>query len=796
MINFLLKRATLLFVLFSGQFVFGQANDVCANAITLTPNSGCSVTYSTATTNTGSAPFCSGSTNPDDDVWFKFTATCAAQGIEVKALSPMFDPVIEVKMLSCNGNNIACENSNPQGGDEFAGLSNLSIGTTYFIRVYDAGTGFAGNFNICIDEWCNPPPCGAGNPEPANTMQICANVPNMCNSNSICGSTVGYGSGPTPYTVDTWPELTNAFCGSIENNSFFSFVASQSTVEIRVYGNCFSGPGIQVMIFTLDNPTPPGTCNNGSVTSYGCYSPIGLDPAPTNGVPITFSGMTPGEKYYVMVDGFAGANCDYQFVIGYGVQPSVSVSPDKDTVCVNSSLTLVASGGSSGNYSWDPDPALNTTSGDTVIATFNNAGDYSFVVHTAASAYNCPTTDTAFIHAQSPTQPNSLSDMTHCERDTFSLTTVPNGILDTDYEWSFVPPGSGGTIHFTPNAHQTNVSGFAIGDGVYTVIFSEINAGCGASSDSMELTIEPAPDLVVTDDTIICGGAVLVLNASGASSYEWDNGQSTSNSFTVFPISDTVHYVTGFLGNCSLDDSVVITVNAQFPVLLTHSDTICKGDTATISVSGANDFEWFHNQSANPTQNESPDSNTIYYVLGTTDGCSTLDSALVKVNALPLVVLDDFDPSTVCVDNGTIPLPNAMPSGGVYAGNGVGVGSFDPAAADTGVHTIYYGYVDTNGCPNVDSTIITVEEACLGLNTIELGAVQLYPNPVVNELTINFASSNWNLKILDVNGKEVLNQKMSATSTTLQVGNWARSVYHILITDEDGSVYQSKIILE
>ncbi len=61
----------------------------------------------------------------------------------------------------------------------------------------------------------------------------------------------------------------------------------------------------------------------------------------------------------------------------------------------------------------------------------------------------------------------------------------------------------------------------------------------------------------------------------------------------------------------------------------------------------------------------------------------------------------------VCVGDSAFTLNGGVPAGGIYSGTGVSNGTFDPAVAGVGTHTITYTY--TNGfCTNLDSTTITV----------------------------------------------------------------------------------------
>ncbi len=76
------------------------------------------------------------------------------------------------------------------------------------------------------------------------------------------------------------------------------------------------------------------------------------------------------------------------------------------------------------------------------------------------------------------------------------------------------------------------------------------------------------------------------------------------------------------------------------------------------------------------------------------------------MHELPEVTLAAFD--DVCEDTLPFALTGGSPEGGVYFGDGVDDGEFDPALAGTGTHVITYEYTDENGCTGVATETITV----------------------------------------------------------------------------------------
>ena len=77
----------------------------------------------------------------------------------------------------------------------------------------------------------------------------------------------------------------------------------------------------------------------------------------------------------------------------------------------------------------------------------------------------------------------------------------------------------------------------------------------------LDLTVHPLPDLRCNNDTVVDYGFPVFLSASGADSYLWSTGDTTS-SITVFPEEDITYKVTGFMRNgCSDETSVTVRVN-------------------------------------------------------------------------------------------------------------------------------------------------------------------------------------------------------------------------------------------
>ena len=145
------------------------SNDDCINAIPLSVNLNCNPAIGTSTiTATASSliPTCAATgTNPDDDVWYEFTAVNIIEAVTVQSGSG-FNAVLQVFSGACGSlTSLACVNNTSTGGAESITLNNLTLGTKYYIRVYHYSSGSgSGAFTICVT---SPAPGCAGGFTPA-----------------------------------------------------------------------------------------------------------------------------------------------------------------------------------------------------------------------------------------------------------------------------------------------------------------------------------------------------------------------------------------------------------------------------------------------------------------------------------------------------------------------------------------------------------------------------------------------------------------------------------------------------
>ena len=188
-------------------------------------------------------------------------------------------------------------------------------------------------------------PCGQGAPIFYDSpMDVCA----TCDISAL----TNFSGNTSAFTADHINDLLGFCLGStIENNGWMGFVASDTVVEFKiVYSNCVnssnpSSIGLQAAILQTTNYTDFMTLACQHTTT----------PEPNDSFSIYTNGASVGGNYLLMIDGFAGSQCDFTVEVIHGVgSPPVGASTPitgSQTVCAGHTDTLlfgpVAGAGSS-----------------------------------------------------------------------------------------------------------------------------------------------------------------------------------------------------------------------------------------------------------------------------------------------------------------------------------------------------------------------------------------------------------------------------------------------------------------
>ena len=417
--------------------------------------------------------------------------------------------------------------------------------------------------------------------------------------------------------------------------------------------------------------------------------------------PIATPSSTTG--YTVTVsNGCGSANETVTVTVNTGPSPLVSAVPP---FCAGGSVMLSASGGDT--YSWLPIDDLDDPTSATPEASPPVPRDYTVTVGNDCGM--AMATVTVTVHPLP--NPTISPDTAICEGDTVTLSST--GGASSTYTWFPVDDLSDPNI-FNPVADPMDST-------IYTVTVTTVN-GC-VDSASITLGIYPLPSPMVLPDTAICSGQTISLLASGdsTSTYSWFPVDDLSDPNTSNPLAnphDTTTYtvtVTTEQG-CVDSNSTTVIVNPLPVPSVSDNDTICVGETDTLTATGGTWYVWSPGESLSdsliPSPLASPLSTTTYSVIIIgTNSCVDSINTTVVVNPLP-------DPmasaDTVICNNETVSL-NAT-GGDLYNWTPEtylsDTTSASPLASPLGpgIFKYYIEVTDTNGCMGTDSTQIRVSE--------------------------------------------------------------------------------------
>lgn len=252
-------------------------------------------------------------------------------------------------------------------------------------------------------------------------------------------------------------------------------------------------------------------------------------------------------------------------------------------------------------------------------------------------------------------------------------------------------------------AYNINVN--STGD--YSVTVTE---GSCTDRDTISIVVNPLPLVDIGNDTTVCDGFVLLLDAGNAgSAYAWNTGPATQTINAAVTGSYSVTVTDGNL--CWERDTLNLTVLNNADASITADTTLCSGDPAfnltAIDPGGiwtgtgvTNGSTGAYNPGAGPGNFE-----VIYTIAGQ---CGDADSVTMVIEQSLDATIASAGP--YCIIEGAVNL-SATDPGGLWSGIGITdnmAGTFDPATAGPGSHTITYTL--SGNCGDVDNIVIVVND--------------------------------------------------------------------------------------
>lgn len=128
-----------------------------------------------------------------------------------------------------------------------------------------------------------------------------------------------------------------------------------------------------------------------------------------------------------------------------------------------------------------------------------------------------------------------------------------------------------------------------------TTRLTVIGTGSDGCTDTATVLVR-VPTTSVSANATICRGASVQLRASGGSAYAWSPSTGLSDTTSASPVANpretTTYVVTIDLGDCTVRDTVRVTVLDSLIVRIEGPSQACAGDTVTLRATAGTAFEW------------------------------------------------------------------------------------------------------------------------------------------------------------------------------------------------------------
>lgn len=385
-----------------------------------------------------------------------------------------------------------------------------------------------------------------------------------------------------------------------------------------------------------------------------------------------------------------------------------------------------------------------------------------------------------------------LEDANGCiERDSIQLIFNPNPVVDlgpdslycdsfvvdlsqanTDYDWS---TGANSAIEVLTNS------------GSYSVLLTNQNSGC-ESRDTVDLVISATPIVELGNDTILCSGANLLLDAGNAGNvFSWNVGGTQQTQLASSSGIYAVEVISA--AGCTGVDSVEIAVGVPLNTELGPDFTLCQGQSETVSspIFGAS-YAWFldGNQLSNTDRNLMVTDFGSYSVVVTDSiGCVATDTIVALETGSGITA--EFLVSTIDLFAGdTLQFVNLSYPGTFNSYWSFGDGAFSIAEDPEHVYFAAGDYVATLEVDNGVCTSVLTKNLTIVPKTIAPAPVPteivindfshtlLYPNPNTGNFTVEvelLEEGELHITCIDMRGKVLFQEHETGQNFKLEYEN-------------------------
>jgi hypothetical protein len=578
--------------------------------------------------------------------------------------------------------------------------------------------------------------CTSVGPGPGSVSQLYANytgfvaAPNVCVGAAVpytvvigtCGGWYGVSigmyidynqngsfadAGDLVYSNTTYSSTANTYVGSIT----IPTTALVGTTRMRIVMLEGTGGSVPASVGTLSGwgevedyciniqsqPTLSVSANSASICPAGSFtvSASGANTytwvggaSPLTGATVTLS---PIANTVYTVNGTAVNGCvssgnnSRTTTVTTLTSPTLVTSVSPSTAfCVGQTATLTVTGANT--YTWN-----GTTVSNSLVVNPSTTTQYT-IVGTGTTVCNGVQNYNLTVN---PLPVVSVNSGTICSGKTFTMT--PTGAA------TYIYAGTSGTVTsaVSPTANAS-----------YSVIGISSPGCISAAAAVSAVTVVALPVVSLVSGTT-CAGNPITIQQSGANTYTMQGG---SNPVTPTVTSNYTVTGTSSVGCVSLPVVTTVTVFALPVLTITPSpnDTICNGQTANLTVTGATSYTW-NAAAAGASFSAAPSTSTVYFAYGTDNlGCVNYITQPITVNPLPSVGISNTN-TFICAGATASLVATGAPSNSYLWSNTQTTPTVFVTPAATTVYSVTA--TSTLNCSKTVTTSVTVNTIALTLTS-------------------------------------------------------------------------------
>ncbi|MDX2174818.1 MAG: T9SS type A sorting domain-containing protein [Bacteroidota bacterium] len=487
---------------------------------------------------------------------------------------------------------------------------------------------------------------------------------------------------------------------------------------------------------------------------------------------------------------------------------------------------------------------------DTMIVSFNSSSYAGSVIPSSYVGSDLKV-DNLYLKSQKIPISNFIMPANGCVGQPLQLY---DNSFNMPYAWGWIAPGA------TPGSSTSQNPVFVYNSTGTKTITMVANNQFGASATiSKTISINAVPIVSATSTITACGGSNVILTANGASSYTWSSGQTTPT-IAVNAIVTTNYTVTGTSSGCSNFGiaSVIVPSGITPQICMVTTDSaginneiywdktlysrvdsfIIYRETPTITNSLTGSYSRIGAVSKSALSmfidttrsvggfiNGNPNFTSYKYKLQIRDSCGVY-SALSPYHQT-IFVQDqqngnfNWNPYTI-EDNTVTPISNyVLTRRNLLTGITSTVAGTSSNLLSDPYYNVFYSanvkwFVDAQGF-NCNPTMrlsginalktrtksnSTNERAfpTIGIkeNNFIFRNLNIYPNPTINKLNIDFGTNieNGQIELVDVSGRTLIKDSVSGSNYSIYTNNFANGIYFIYIYYKNNLAATKKIVVQ